>query len=126
MKTNLILIGLGGALGSIVRYLVSLYVSKQFSSMAFPYGTFAVNVIGCVIIGIVYGMSERFHWLTPTLRLFLVTGFCGGFTTFSAFAYENLQLLQSSNYTGFALYTTLSFIVCIIAVFLGSLVVKIV
>ncbi|MCW3079484.1 fluoride efflux transporter CrcB [Segetibacter sp.] len=124
MKTNLILIGLGGALGSILRYLTSLYVARHFSTMIFPYGTFAVNVIGCIIIGIIYGMSERFQWLTPTLRLFLVTGFCGGFTTFSAFAYENLQLLQGSNFTGFALYSILSFIVCIAAVYAGLLLVK--
>jgi CrcB protein len=124
MKTQLILIALGGALGSIMRYMASLYVSRQFSTMIFPYGTFAVNVIGCLIIGIVYGLSERCNWLTPALRLFLATGFCGGFTTFSAFAYENVQMLQASNFSGFALYSTLSFILCIVAVFVGSLLVK--
>ena len=119
MKTNLILIGVGGAIGSVVRYLGSLYVTKQFPSMLFPYGTFAVNVVGCIIIGTAYALSEKFQWFSPSLRLFLVTGFCGGFTTFSTFAYENMQLLQRGNYTGFALYTTLSFVVCLAAVFAG-------
>jgi CrcB protein len=124
MKTSLILIGLGGALGSVMRYLASLYVARQFSFMLFPYGTFAVNVIGCLIIGIVYGMAEKFQWFSPALRLFLVTGFCGGFTTFSAFAYENVQLLQAANYAAFVLYTTLSVAVCLISVFAGLLLVK--
>lgn len=126
MKTNLILIGLGGALGSVMRYLTSSYVLKQFPSLLFPYGTFAVNVIGCLIIGIAYGMSERFQWFSPSLRLFLVTGFCGGFTTFSAFAYENMRLLEEANFTGFAMYSVLSFVVCITVVFAGSLLVKLV
>lgn len=124
MKTNLILIGLGGALGSVARYLTTVYVSRQFATESFPYGTLAVNIIGCLIIGIVYGMSERFQWFSPSLRLFLATGFCGGFTTFSAFAYENMRLLQQANFIGFAMYSIASFAVCTIAVFAGLLSVK--
>ena len=123
MMRILLLIGFGGFLGSVLRYLTSIFLTKQFPS-AFPYGTFAVNVLGCLIIGIVYGLSERFSWATPEWRLFLATGFCGGFTTFSAFAFENVKLLQTSDYLTFGIYSTASFIFCLIAVFAGLQLVK--
>ncbi len=123
MKTNIILIGIGGGTGSILRYLTSLYISRHFPSY-FPFGTFAVNVIGCLIIGIAYGLSVRYSAISPSVRLFLTTGFCGGFTTFSAFAYENVKLLEQSNFTGFALYSAASFVLCIAAVFAGLLITK--
>ncbi|MGI8636805.1 MAG: fluoride efflux transporter FluC, partial [Segetibacter sp.] len=87
---------------------------------------FAVNVTGCLLIGIAYGLSVKFEWFSPALRLFFVTGFCGGFTTFSAFAYENMQLLQQSNFAGFAAYTIVSFTICLAAVFAGSVLVRLV
>ena len=124
MKTNIILIAIGGLLGSVARYLSVVYISKLIPNQ-FPFGTFAVNIIGCLVIGIIYGISLRYLWLTPEWRLFLATGFCGGFTTFSAFALENVQLLQQSNYTTFALYSTTSFILGLAAVFAGLLLTKI-
>ena len=75
---------------------------------AFPYGTFAVNIVGCLAIGLVYGLAERFEWFSADLRLFLATGFCGGFTTFSSFAYENIELLQDKDYLTFGAYSALS------------------
>ena len=78
-----------------------------------------MNVLGCLIIGVIYGISERFGWLTQEWRLFLATGICGGFTTFSAFAYEGFKLIETSQYLTFAGYVVLSVIICLLAVFLG-------
>ena len=117
MNRYVILVGLGGLLGSIARYLLASFITKILPS-AFPYGTFAVNVIGCLIAGIIFGLSERFDWL-PEWRLFLATGFCGGFTTFSSFAYESILLLQDKDYLTFTLYGVLSFVLGMAATFVG-------
>lgn len=122
MNRSIILVGIGGLLGSIVRYLSAAFITKTLSS-SFPYGTFAVNIIGCLIIGIIFGLSERFDWL-PEWRLFLATGFCGGFTTFSSFAYENISLLQDKDYLTFAAYSISSFGLGLLATFIGSFIVK--
>lgn len=114
----LFLVGLGGFLGSIARYCITVYLTRFFPSV-FPLGTFAVNVLGCFAIGVFYGLSSRFEWFSPEWRLVLITGFCGGYTTFSTFAFENFRLLQSGNYYIFALYSLLSFTLCIIAVLTG-------
>jgi CrcB protein len=124
MNSNILYVGIGGLLGSITRYLISLYFNKILPS-AFPYGTFIVNISGCFLIGLVYGLSFKFANLSPAWRLFLATGFCGGYTTFSAFSYENMNLLQSANYTSFIAYTLLSIITGILATFFGVLLVKI-
>lgn len=117
MNRYVFLVGIGGLLGSIARYLSASFVIRIVSS-AFPYGTFAVNIVGCLIIGVVFGLSERFDWL-PEWRVFLATGFCGGFTTFSSFAYENILLLQDRDYLTFAAYSGLSFILGLLATFIG-------
>jgi CrcB protein len=83
MSKQLLLVGFGGFIGSVGRYLLSGLITKGFPN-SFPIGTFTVNVLGCLIIGVIYGISERFGWLTQEWRLFLATGICGGFTTFSA------------------------------------------
>jgi CrcB protein len=124
MRKYIILIGIGGMAGSIARYLTGTYVSRFFPSH-FPYGTFAVNMTGCLVIGVVFGLSDRYHWFTDDWRIFLATGFCGGYTTFSAFAIENVQLLQHSNYFTFALYSIASFTLGLLAVFIGLSLVKI-
>lgn len=117
MNRYVFLVGIGGLLGSIARYLAASFLTKTIPS-AFPYGTFAVNIIGCLIIGIIFGLSEKFNWL-PEWRLFLATGVCGGFTTFSSFAYENILLLQDKDYLTFASYSILSFALGLIATFIG-------
>lgn len=117
---NFILVLIGGALGSGSRYLLSTYITKTYPA-AFPYGTFAVNIIGCLLIGIIYGSTARIHATSPEWRIFLATGVCGGFTTFSAFAYENVQLLQTEDYSVFALNTVGSCILGFAAVFAGIL-----
>ena len=124
MIRTLLLVGTGGFLGSISRYLVSRFVQNSIPS-SFPYGTFFVNIAGCLLIGIIYGLSERSSLLTPGWRLFLAAGFCGGFTTFSTFANENLALLRDGEFFYFFLYTGLSVFLGIAATFLGVLITKI-
>lgn len=124
MNRIIILIGIGGSLGSILRYLTAAYFTKVFPS-AFPYGTFIVNVSGCLLIGIFYGLSERFNWLIPEWRIFLTTGLCGGYTTFSSFAYENINLLQTTQYLTFTLYSVTTFVLGLLGVFAGLSLTKI-
>jgi CrcB protein len=86
---RLLLVAIGGALGSVARYALSGAVQRSF----FPTGTLAVNIIGCLVIGFVGGLAARPSGLSSNARLFLATGLCGGFTTFSAFGFETLQLI---------------------------------
>jgi fluoride exporter len=104
MFRNLLLIGLGGAVGSVLRYLTALG-SAKFGAETFPFGTFFANVVGCFVIGVCYALAQRYGWFTPEWRLLLITGFCGGYTTFSTFANENVQLLQNHQYGTFLFYT---------------------
>ena len=119
-----LLVGTGGFLGSIARYLIAVWLTEHFPA-AFPYGTFAANILGCLLIGVLFGLGQRYEWLTPGLMLFLATGFCGGFTTFSSFSLENINLLQNSNYLTFAIYAIGSFTVGLLAVFGGITLAKI-
>jgi len=122
MKTALI-IALGGAIGSLSRYGAQTYIYKLYP-FVFPLGTFLVNMTGCLLIGLVYGLSEKGNLLSPEWRLFLTTGFCGGFTTFSTFAYENASLIRSSDFLYLGLSILGSVAIGIAAVFLGILIVK--
>lgn len=122
-RTTVILVGIGGMLGSILRYLASHFMTTAFPT-AFPFGTFIVNILGCLVIGMVFGLSQRHEWLSADFRVFLAVGFCGGFTTFSAFAYENIVLLQDKDYLTFALYSGLSFVLCLLATVVGLVITK--
>ncbi len=123
MKT-LLLIGAGGFLGSISRFLASRFMQNNFPS-AFPFGTFLVNITGCFLIGLIFGFSERSSLMSSGWKMFLAVGFCGGFTTFSTFANENLALLRDGDFFHFMLYTGLSVFLGIAATFLGVLITKI-
>jgi len=123
MIKTLLLIGSGGFLGSIARYLASRFLQNNFSS-AFPIGTFIVNITGCLIIGLIYGFSERSSLLTSGWKMFLAVGFCGGFTTFSTFANENLALLRDGAFFHFTIYTVLSVFLGIVSTFAGVLITK--
>jgi CrcB protein len=124
MIKTMLLIGTGGFLGSISRFLASRFMQDIFPS-AFPFGTFFVNISGCLLIGLIYGFSERSSLLTSGWKMFLAVGFCGGFTTFSTFANENLALLRDGAYFYFSLYTGLSVFLGIAATFFGVLLTKI-
>lgn len=94
--SQVLLVGLGGFIGSSLRFVVGLWVLNLAGLGAFPYGTLVVNVLGCMAIGLLGGFSDLHGGLNPGLRLFLITGVLGGFTTFSAFAYETLSLAHSA------------------------------
>lgn len=112
----LLIIGAGGFLGSIARYLSQQGISKMIPVL-FPYGTLAVNIIGCFLIGIFYALSERTQALTPEWRLFLTTGFCGGYTTFSTFTYDAYQLIREGQYVSVSVYAAVSVFAGILATF---------
>ena len=117
MLKDLLLVGLGSGLGGMCRYLVSqLLVTTQ---NGFPWGTFTVNIVGSLLIGLLWGLSSRLPSLSPVLTLLFMVGFCGGFTTFSTFSREGLSLLQTQNYTLFLLYTLGSVVLGILAVMVG-------
>jgi fluoride exporter len=114
----ILLVGTGGFIGSISRYLVSQLMQKTFET-TFPLGTMAVNIIGSFLIGIIYALSEQSEILSAEWRVFLAVGFCGGFTTFSSFAYENFAMLNVQQFLFSALYIGLSLILGLLAVYLG-------
>jgi fluoride exporter len=93
---NLLLVFVGGGLGSIVRYGISEFVKSNFKSI-FPLATLCSNVISCVILALVVGLFSEKVGLNPTLRVLIVIGFCGGFSTFSTFSYETVELMRSGN-----------------------------
>jgi CrcB protein len=119
---QLFLVFLGGGLGSVLRYWMGTYLNSTQTGI--PYGTFAANIIGSLLIGIILGLALKTNSLSQNTVLFLATGFCGGFTTFSAFAYENHLFLKSGDFTTFAIYTISSFIIGFAAVFFGMWIVK--
>ena len=113
----ILLVFLGGGIGSALRFLISKTYNPYFQH--FYLGTFLVNIIGCLIIGFVIGLSFKENYLSQQQTLLLSTGFCGGFTTFSAFAFEKYDLLHTGAFLHFALYALSSIIVGIIAVAVG-------
>ena len=108
---------LGGGLGSALRYLVASAMNQY--SKVLPYGTFTVNMLGCLLIGLILGYAQKENTLTSNQTLLLATGFCGGFTTFSAFANENLELIKNGEIFNLSLYTFGSIIVGVLAVCIG-------
>ena len=117
---NLLLVAGGGAVGSVARYLIGAFVLQRTESWAFPLGTFLVNVLGCLIAGVLIGVAEYRDFLTLQLRLLLFTGFLGGFTTFSAFGVETVALIERGDFRTATIYVVAS-VLCGIAALLGAL-----
>ena len=118
MIKNLLLIGAGGFIGSVARYLVSR-LNTRLDWLSIPVGTLLVNILGSLLIGFLIGISEKSPLLTLELRMFLMVGLCGGFTTFSSFTGENLMLMRNGQFLPLFLYTGLSILLGFTAVYLG-------
>lgn len=116
---NILLVGIGGMIGSVLRYLATHFIRHD----SFPYATFIINVVGSLIIGLVMGVAARQEGFA-NWRLFLATGICGGFTTFSAFAWENMQLLNQERYGSFVWYTGGTLVLGLAAVTVGYWITK--
>lgn len=126
MIKNILIVGLGGGLGSILRYLTSVITARYLKNdydnylSIFPWATFTVNILGCILIGFLIGMSDRSDIMNPEMKLLLITGFCGGYTTFSTFSSENLFLYSNGFYGVLAFYIVLSILLGFLGVLLGT------
>lgn len=116
---NILLVGAGGFIGSVLRYLVSGWVQQASRSVDFPFGTLAVNVIGCFIIGILAQLAESRGVFTSESRLFVFTGLLGGFTTFSSFGNETLNLARDSQLMNAFANVGANLVIGLVAVWLG-------
>src|SRR5437773_2869667 len=109
MYRSLLLIGAGSFAGGIFRYLLQQFVQKNYPS-SIPLGTLSVNIVGCFIIGVIYGIASKGNLLSSEMRLLLATGFCGGFTSFSSFAFENVRLVIDGEFFYSVLFVFFCFI----------------
>ncbi|WP_242203768.1 fluoride efflux transporter CrcB [Aestuariivivens insulae] len=119
---QLLLVFLGGGFGSMLRFIIGKYLNNI--EIGIPFGTFVANVFGSLLIGIILGLAVKNNTLSQSQVILLASGFCGGFTTFSTFAYENIVFLKSGDFASFAIYTLASFILGFLAVFLGLFLVR--
>lgn len=122
--TNILIVFLGSGFGGALRYAVSHMVQSNVPGCLFPWGTFVVNVVGCLLIGVIYGLVDKGSFLSPELRLLATVGFCGGFTTFSTFIHENYLLFGSSNLAVVGAYLALSVTIGFGCAYLGHALVR--
>ncbi len=120
---HVILVGLGGFVGSILRYWLS-GLTQRSTEVGFPIGTLAVNVLGCLVVGAVWSLVEYRQWLSPELRIFVTVGILGGFTTFSAFSFETFVLIRDGQYPWALANIVLNVVLCLGAVIVGWTVAK--
>ena len=118
MLKQILLVGIGGGIGSILRFLISQLTVRE-KVISFPVATFTVNIVGCLMIGLFLGCSFKHLAIDSNMKALLITGLCGGLTTFSAFSLENFQLYQSGNYTTLIIYVLASIIIGFAAVWIG-------
>ena len=123
MLRTLFIVGAGGFLGSVLRYLVQVYVEKGLMS-TFPWGTFIANIAGSFIIGVVFAISEKGNLINAEWRMFLAVGICGGFTTFSAFAYNNFNMIKEHSFLQLFYNVGGTLFFGILAVYLGIILVR--
>lgn len=109
---------IGGGLGSVLRYSVGRWIGA-FHNYNFPLGTLLVNIVACFFLGFIIGLADHKEIFTPAARLFWTVGFCGGFSTFSAFSQESFYLIQGGFNLSLIVYVTLSLLFCVLAVYLG-------
>ncbi len=123
MLRTLLIVGSGGFIGSVMRFLVQVLVEKGATS-TFPWGTLIANIAGSFVIGIVFALAEKGNLMSTELRLFFAVGICGGFTTFSSFAYNNFTLLKENSFGQLLWNVGGNLFLGILAVYIGILVVK--
>lgn len=123
MIKNILLVGLSGGIGSIARFLCQKWFLDHYSH-SFPWGTFVVNILGCFLIGLFWAATFRPTPGQETWRLILLTGFCGGFTTFSSFTLEGINLVRDQKTVLFILYTASSVILGLLATFAGTRIIR--
>lgn len=123
MFKEILIAGCGGFVGTAGRYLVGKWSSGIWHG-AFPMGTFLVNIIGCFIIGLFFGLLENAKVMTPQENVLLITGFCGGFTTFSSFADDMWVLGQQGQWVTFGVYLGLSVVLGILCVWAGRAIIR--
>lgn len=116
---NFILVAVGGSVGSVLRYLFAVAIKHE----SFPFSTFIVNILGSFIIGLIMGIASK-HEGFGEWRLFLATGICGGFTTFSSFSWESINLLEQQRYLSFTYYLTGTLFLGLTATLIGYLIIK--
>jgi len=114
----LLFVGIGGGLGSILRYVISLFIGRHVP-IVFPLGTLIVNISGCFLIGVFYSILARHTDFNSEWRLLLITGICGGYTTFSTFSYDGVILLKQGSNLSFMLYVLSSVVIGLLATFAG-------
>ena len=119
---QLLLVFIGGGLGSVLRYILGKFLNNAETGI--PFGTFTANILGSLFIGVILGFAAKNDALTENHTLLLATGFCGGFTTFSTFAYQNHVFLKAGDFSSFAFYTITSFMIAFLAVFAGMYLVR--
>lgn len=118
MFNNLVLIFVGGGLGSVLRFLITRFMTDKFE-FGLPLGTLSVNLIGSLLLGLFIGFAHKNNWGESQLLILFTVGFCGGFTTFSTFTYENILLLKQGDYAMTVLYASLSLGLGLAVAFLG-------
>ena len=125
MIKSIFIAGIGGFIGTALRLIISRYVQLNYTTV-FPWSTFLINISGSLLIGIIFGLTEKGDFMSPDWRLFLTVGLCGGFTTFSSLSNEAFMLLQNREFFNFFLYSGLSFILGPVAVFFGRFIIKLI
>lgn len=124
MIKSMLIAGLGGMIGTWLRYLVGRATAAMFVGSTWPWGTFVVNVVGSFVIGVLFGLVERGGVISPRMNLLLITGLCGGFTTFSSLSHDMLTLLDGRHFWSFGAYAVGSFALGLACVWLGRWIVR--
>jgi CrcB protein len=119
MWKDLLLVGIGGGIGSMLRFVTSRLAVRFIHHEWLFVGTFIANVVGCLLIGLFSGLILSHHTDNQSFRLMMIVGFCGGYTTFSAFAFENLRLIEMNQWGLFTLYTSASIVLGLLSVWAG-------